>query len=57
MRLGNGYATGSRVTELHGGLRGPGITMVLWTESWGRRPGEQFALTSASVGIQVGSIQ
>jgi hypothetical protein len=33
-------------------LRGPGITLALSTESWGLRPGKQFALTSATMGIQ-----
>src|SRR5438132_750681 len=33
-------------------LRGPGITLALSMESWGLRPGKQFALTSANRGIQ-----
>ena len=30
-------------------LRGPGITLGLLMESWGRRPGKQFALSSATM--------
>jgi hypothetical protein len=33
-------------------LRGPGITLALSMESWARRPAVQFALTSATMGIQ-----
>jgi hypothetical protein len=63
MRVTTGATTAARVMEMpiphipgwesyNADLRGPGITLALSMESWGLRPGKQFALTSATMGME-----